>query len=65
MIYYGILNNNMVATNKKNKLRNSYQVNTALKDKGKGVKGLTFFTSSQRQENKKIDDGEFDSGSGS
>lgn len=46
----------MVSQNKKKKLKNSYQVNTALKDKGKGVKGLTFFTSSQRQENKKIED---------
>lgn len=44
----------MSSINKKKKLKNSYQVNTALKDKGKGIKRLTFFTSSQRQENKKI-----------
>ena len=44
----------MSSTNKKKKLINSYQVNTALKDKGKGIKRITFFTSAQRQENKKI-----------
>ena len=44
----------MASINKKKKLKNSYQVNTALKDKGKGIKRLTFFTSSQRHENKKI-----------
>lgn len=39
----------MSSQNKKNKLSNSYQVNTALKHKGKGIKRMSFFTSSERK----------------
>ena len=46
----------MASVHKKKKVKNSYQVKTALKDKGPGIKGLTFFTPSQRQVNKKIDE---------
>ena len=40
----------MVSENKKKKLRDSYQVPGGLKTKyGRGIKGLSFFTSSARQ----------------
>jgi len=45
----------MSSKKKINKLKNSYQHKTALKDKGKGVKGISFYTSSQRRANKKIE----------
>jgi hypothetical protein len=40
--------------NKKRKLKNSHQVPSGLKDKGKGMKGLSFYTSAKRQENKRM-----------
>lgn len=39
----------MCSTNKKNKQRNNYGWKSCLKDKGKGAKGFTFFTSSERK----------------
>lgn len=39
---------------KKNKIKNSFQVPAAGKHKGKGVKGLSFFTSSQRKDFKLV-----------
>lgn len=45
----------MASVNKKKKLKNSHQVKSGLKDKSKGIKGLSFYTSSQRQQNKKIE----------
>ena len=40
----------MVSENKKKKLRDSYQAPGGLKTKyGRGIKGLSFFTSSARQ----------------
>lgn len=44
----------MASQNKKNKLKNSFQVPAGLKDKGKGIKRLTFYTSAQRKANKKL-----------
>lgn len=38
----------MASEKKKNKLKNSYQYKTALKDKLVGIKGMSFFTSSER-----------------
>lgn len=44
----------MVSQNKKKKLKNSYQVPSALKNKETGIKKLSFYTSSERQRLKKI-----------
>jgi hypothetical protein len=44
----------MASQNKKNKQVNAYAYKTVLKHKGGHLKGLLFFTSSQRQENKKF-----------
>ena len=43
----------MASKNKFKKLKNSFQYKTTLKLKGKGIKRMSFYTSSQRQENKK------------
>lgn len=39
----------MPSENKKRKLKNSHQYKTYLKDKLTGIKGMTFYTSSERQ----------------
>ena len=39
----------MTSQNKKNKQRNNYGWKRCLKDKGKGEKGFTFYTSSERR----------------
>lgn len=39
----------MCSPSKKNKQRNNYGVKQCLKDKGKGAKGFTFYTSSERK----------------
>lgn len=44
----------MSSENKKRKLKNSFACKSTLKHKGKGIKRLHFFTSSQRLQNKKI-----------
>jgi hypothetical protein len=46
----------MSSENKKRKLKNSYQCKSGLKDKGKGIKGMSFYTSSERQRLKKCED---------
>lgn len=45
----------MTSISKLKKLKNSYQVGSALKNKVKGIKKLTFYTASQRKTIKKID----------
>lgn len=40
----------MASQNKKNKLRNNHQCKSGLKAKGKGIKRLSFYTSSQRKQ---------------
>ena len=47
----------MTAVSKKNKQKNSHCVKGCLKDKGKGVKRYSFFTSSQRQYNNRFANG--------
>lgn len=42
----------MASQNKKNKLKNSYQCKSGLKAKDKGIKGMTFYTSSERNSEK-------------
>ena len=44
----------MASQNKKNKQVNAYAYKTVLKHKGGRLKGILFFTSSQRQANKKF-----------
>ena len=44
----------MASQNKKNKQVNAYVYKTLLKHKGGHLKGILFFTSSQRQANKKF-----------
>ena len=46
---------NMASKNKVKKLKNSFLIKSGLKHKGRGVKGLHFFTSSQRKQNNKYE----------
>jgi len=45
----------MASQNKKNKQVNAYVYKTSLKNKDSRLRGILFFTSSQRQANKKFD----------
>lgn len=48
----------MSSENKKKKAKNSYTwKGKALKDKGKGIKGISFYNASQRQKDKRNKDG--------